>query len=164
MDGIKQWAFCLMISAASATVLQFLNPRGSLERTLKTVIGVFLVSAVCMPFLNGDKFGISAVNAFEFEEFQLNSDGCSNIYIESAKTVVDTQVKYAADECGIKSYSVNSDISFDNYDCIIIHKIEVSVDENSREKLNRFTDVLKERLGVTVTVTQEKGGTNIENA
>ncbi len=163
MDEIKQWAFCLIISAASATVLQLLSPRGSAERTLKTVIGVFLISAVCMPFLKAKKTDVGAVTAFNFYDFELNDIECSDIYVQSAESVIAYQVECAAEECGIESYFIESDIAFDEQGCIIIHKIEVSVDENNPEKSCRFADILKERLGVAVTVTQEKGGTKIEN-
>ena len=50
-DAFKQWAVSLIICALGGALISLLSPRGSMEKTLRAVIGIFVVSAICTPLL-----------------------------------------------------------------------------------------------------------------
>lgn len=162
MDVIKQWVLCLIMSAVCATLVSLISPRGSADRTLKTVVGIFVIAAVCSPLaeLKKDDFDFGAVDGFE--EFEPEFQGHDELYVEAFKTLIDSQVKTAAQECGIDGYTLESEMFLDENGCIIIQKIAVSAAESSQIKLNEFSNILEQRLGVAVNVTGEKDGTQIE--
>lgn len=162
MDALKQWALCLIVSAAAGTLLTLLSPRGSSEKTLKTVVGIFMIAAVCTPLseLKGTDFEMPAYAELDGIDSSIDFE---ERYVETFRSVIDAQVKTAAEECSIASYEVFADISLDDDSCIIIHEIAVEAAEENKTKLNAFSSLLQQRLGVSVSVTGKQEGTNFEN-
>ena len=119
---------------------------------MRAVIGVFMVSAVCMP-LADLKTNDKAVAAFSFEEYAENNVGNLDAYLVAECTdTVKVTVKEAAGKFGIGEYEVVADISKDENSCIIIHGITVEIYGVDDALKRDFEIYLGEKLGVTVTV------------
>ena len=60
MDAFRQWILCIIFAAAAGTFACAVSPRGSTDKTVRAVVGIFVVSAICAP-----------LSAFDFEEIIL---------------------------------------------------------------------------------------------
>ena len=152
MDGFKSWAVSVIISALAGTVISIIMPKGSSEKTMRAVIGVFMVSAVCMP-LADFKLSDETVASFSFEEYgENNAESLEKYLVAECEDTVGETIKEAAEKFGITEYEVVTDISKGTDGCIIIHAITVEVNEMNDARIRDFEIYLGEKLGVAVTV------------
>lgn len=158
MDVLKEWALCLIAAAAAGTLATVIVPRGSMDKTVRAVVGIFVVAVICLPLAEMKESDF-------FVEAFANSDGTSldNAYIEElnsqiiniCRETVERQIKETATEQDVNVVSVEADISVDAENCIIIHKINVCVDKKNLLNTDLLSQKFSEKLGVPVDVNAE---------
>ena len=155
MEALKQWAVCLIICGIGGSVISLLSPRGSMEKTLRAVIGIFVVSAVCMPLANLKK-GEKILPAFLFEESAFAfSESLEEQMLGVCQNTVGVVVKETAEEMHITDYTVKVDADVDELYCIIMHDIHIVIPDKNADSAAGFAAVLQERIGVPVSVECE---------
>lgn len=158
MDVLKEWALCLIAAAAVGTLATVIVPRGSMDKTVRAVVGIFVVAVVCSPLAEIKK------SDFALDVFA-NSESVSfdNTYTEElnlritdiCRETVEKQIKEIAAENNITVSSIETDISVDAENCIIIHEINVYIDEEKSLFADSLSEKISEKLGVPVDVNAE---------
>lgn len=150
MEIFRQWAFSLIISGIAGTVVSLLSPRGNMEKALRTVIGIFIVSVLCSPFAtlksDADFSGIS----FDKTE-NVQADLLGKQMEETCRKTIGIAAKDVASEMEITEYSVDADLYIDENFCIIIQEIRIAIPNENKEKTDEFSQKLKARLGVPIS-------------
>lgn len=158
MDILKDWAMCLIAAAAAGTLATVVVPRGSMDKTVRAVVGIFVVAVICSPLaeLDGQNLFTDAFGEYD-DVFSADSytREMQDYMIDLMKETVDSEIKKTADELGAKIKSVVSDISVDGENCINIHKIDVVINKTDFLDKEELSDKISERLGVPVSVTAE---------
>lgn len=127
MEAIKSWAFSLCISAVVGSVMTFLLPEGSLQKTFKTVLCVFFLCVMLSP--------LSDIKLPKTDEFFRKTKTNEIIFTDSEEyekfleDKIINSAEDALDEAGITA----KDISL---------KINISKDGNIY--INKFVLYLKE--------------------
>lgn len=152
MNELRQWALCLIISAAAVTLVSVISPRGSTEKTVRAVTGIFVVSAIFTP-LTDITFDYTAVSAVQ--EYDDSSDELNRYILETCRAAAEQAVLEAADGAGtaVESISVNADVNTDG--CIIIHDITVTVAAENADISGELSQIFGSALGVPVEVNAE---------
>ncbi len=150
MDALRQWAICLIVAAFAGAFVTVISPRGSMDKTVRAVAGVFVVAALCSPLAEIKNFDFSFAEdeiSYDEESFLPKAeDKLAEIYADA----VAQRVKELTAETGTQTESVDAEVSVDENGCIIIHKISVGISEHgSAAELEKK---LSEKLGVPVTV------------
>ncbi len=155
MDSFRQWVLCIIIAAAAGTFACAVSPRGSTDKTVRTIVGIFVVASICAPLSQIDFEEIS-VPAFA-ESYSLeNSDDMLNGYmLPACESAVKSEVLQTAAEYGFDVVSIAFDAYMDENGCIIIRDIQVNIQYRSAESISDFSRILAEKLGVPVTVNAE---------
>lgn len=151
MDALKQWALCLIIGAAAGTFVMAVSPRGSMDKTVRAVVGIFVVAAICSPLANLLKDDLST-EAFADYETDIQSEDMNDYVLEAFCNEVQKRVLSEADEWGIGIKEIFTDAEIDADNCIIIHKITVTAEEKNGQEIRNFSACLSEELGVAVAV------------
>ena len=151
MDALRQWDVSLIICGIGATVISLLSPRGTMEKTLRAVIGIFIVTTVCAPLANLKK-AEDILPAFSFEGEAYYSDSLEEQMLAACKNTVGEVVENVAEEMGIAEYDVNTNIQIDEEYCIIIQDIHIVVYGCDSAVAADFEAVLQNKLGVSVAV------------
>ncbi len=158
MDFIKNTVLCLIAAASVGTVAMVLVPRGAMDKTLRAVIGIFVVAVVCSP-LSELQNGNLTVNAFaDFEESNFNksySEDMNSALINTFRTALDYSLNEIAAELKIEIASVDTDISVDDEQCIIIHEITITVTGSELYNMEELSRIISEKLGLPVDVSEE---------
>lgn len=153
MDGLKQWALCLIISAAAVTLVTVISPSGSTDKTVRAVAGIFVVSAIFTPVadISFDFSSMSAMAEYDVEQ----SDNLSDSVLEACKIAAENAILSAADKRGatVKEICINADIDTDS--CIIIHGITVKVGAENTDKKSELSLAFANAAGVPVEVIAE---------
>lgn len=152
MDVLRQWAMCLIIAAAAGTFATVVSPRGSMDKTIRAVVGIFVVAVICSPLteLKDNGFSVEA-----FAEYDLETDNVAALreqLVSACRDAVEAQINQAAQELGIAVKSVEADLSVDTENCIIIQNITVGIADDFEEKAELLSEILQEKLGVPVQV------------
>lgn len=151
MDELRQWAISLIIAAVAGTVITVISPRGSADKIMRTVTGIFVVASMAVPLMQTDFYDVSAQNFFEYSDsdddylYELEQQ-----LVDACKTALENQIIRAASQTGADVESVESELSVDEDGCIIIHKIVVKITENSAKY--ELEKLLKQETGIQVTV------------
>ncbi len=152
MDGLRQWALCLIISAAAVAFVTIITPRGSTDKTVRAVAGIFVVSAIFTP-LADMSFDFVAVNAAEYADVQNND--LSDSVLDACRNAAENAILSVADEKGVTVEKVCTDAYIDAGNCIIIQSVTVTVSTDNAEKAEELEAVFGNALGVPVEVNAE---------
>ena len=155
MDALRQWALCLIIGATAGTFVMAISPRGSMDKTVRAVVGIFVVAAICSPLAELLKTDFTA-DAFADYDYALQSEEDMYGYmLEAYRREVENRILSAADEQGteISEIFISADIDADN--CIIIQDITVTLTPEYLAQTADFSAYLSQLLGMGVTVNAE---------
>ncbi len=154
-DALKSWAVSLIICAVGATVISMLSPRGSMEKTLRAVIGIFVVSAICTPLIKLKKADVSLpafiAEAVTLEETEKLLEQMKNACKETVGRVVDDELRTFE----IGDYDVETILDIDEDNCIIIQSVQIVIKSKNNGAADEIKEKLQERLGIPVEVICE---------
>ncbi len=156
MDAFRQWAVCVIIAAAAGTFVTAISPRGSMDKTVRAVVGIFIVATICAPLSQLKSTDISEY-AFSVSDYPDNGKAEDNMYehmISVCKKTVEDETLLLADEYKIKVESIKSEMNIDENNCIIIRDIQIDIQYDSQNKTSEFSEKLSEILGVSVAVNE----------
>lgn len=154
MDVLRQWALCVMIAAAAGTLVCLISPRGATDKAVRTVVGIFVVSTICMPLTELDIKEITLPAFAESYENRESFHDSDELIIFAFRSETEKAIKSVASQCGVEISSVSVDVSMGD-SCIIIHDMQVCIQNADASDLSYFLESAEEKLGVPVTITQE---------
>lgn len=152
MDGLRQWALCLIISAAAVAFVTIITPRGSTDKTVRAVAGIFVVSAIFTP-LADMSLDFSAVNATE--DAVVQSNDLSDSVLDACRNAAEDAILSAAKEQKITVENIYTEAYIDTDNCIIIQSVTVDISADSAGKADELEAVFSNLLGVPVKVNAE---------
>ncbi|MGN0546104.1 MAG: stage III sporulation protein AF [Acutalibacteraceae bacterium] len=157
MDALKSWAVSLIAAAAAGTFAMIVSPRGSMDKTIRAVVGIFVVAAIFSPLteLKKDGKNFFEKEAFAFEEENEADEMLSDYLLTACKNAVNSEIEKAADELSIPSYQSEIDAYVDDDNCIIIQNITINIPAEYIDKSEKLSVKASERIGAPVTVNAE---------
>lgn len=147
-----------MIAAAVAgTFAMIVSPRGSMDKTIRAVVGIFVVAAIFSPLteLKKDGNGFFEKEAFAFEEENKADEKLGDYLLTACKNAVNSEIEKAADELNIPDFQSEIDAYVDDENCIIIQNITIYIPAEHIDKAEKLSDRASERIGAPVTVNAE---------
>lgn len=150
MEGLKQWLVSLVFSSAAGALITVISPKGSNDKTLKTVVGIFIISAVFLPLTKMDisDFSLPAfASEFEIEQGKEGDFVIEMLEEELFETISETAKSF---DCRIKNIYI--DAEYDAEKCIIIHKITVYFAAGEAENIMKTAAETEKLLGVPTEV------------
>ncbi len=158
MEMLKEISFCLMISAAAGTLVTVLVPRGAMDKTVRAVVGIFVVAAICSPFYgigNGNSVSEAFADFGSYDFDESYAKDMNDALINSFVTALENRLGNFAAERGIRILSLDTDLYVDDEYCINIHKITVTVENCRLYDIEELSREISEELGIPVDVTEE---------
>lgn len=156
MLTFKSWAVSAVTAAAVVCVISFLTPSGGMEKTLKTIIGLFLMASFILPFSGSDiasglfesTKGIKEIideNKYENEMKKSVSDSLENaIETEICAYLSNAEVDYIKVEAEVY---VDSKNNIDTKSILIVLREDIQI--------NEIVSFISERFGAEPDVIVE---------
>lgn len=158
MSYIKDVALCLVFAAAAGTLVTVIVPRGSMDKTVRAVVGIFVVAVICSPLAGLDKSEM-ILDAFAVSDEEITenpyADDMNGKITEILKENITLQIEKIVSEFGAVAVSVNAEISVDENSCINIHKIKVVINNGDFVAATRLSEAISQNLGVPADVIAE---------
>ena len=143
---------CLVISAAAVAFVTIITPRGSTDKTVRAVAGIFVVSAVFAPFADMSFDFNEIITAAEYADLQSNE--LTDSVLDACRNAAENAILSEAEQRGItvNEICIDADINADG--CIIIHSVTVKTNGGNADELKEaFGNI----LGVPVEVKIKQG-------
>lgn len=156
MDFLKDIALCLIAAAAAGTLAIVIVPRGSMDKTVRASVGIFVVAVICSPLSKIDTEALNVFADFEESDFDKSyTEEMNNAVVDTFKKAIENCLKEIASELNYEIVSVNADISVDDEQCINIHKIRVVINNTGMSDISVLSEKTSGMLGVPVEMSEE---------
>ena len=158
MSNVQQWAWSLCLVILICTVVQYILPAGAMERSVRLVLGGFVVLSIIMPITNlvqsaNWDFSWAAETAVT-EEYIAQSNA---VLLEQAKANVTVLVaqELQRKEIDYKNIAITMDTNADN--CIVIDKAVVTIGVQDGADAEWIRETIGSALGIQTEVVIDDG-------
>lgn len=120
MDTVRQWVLTVAISAAAGAVVLMLSPGGSVNKSVRTAVSLFLMTAMVLPFVRNFSFDIPNI----IPDASTEQPDISASVEEQMKAALKTEIGKILDKNGIKYREINIDMNISD-NTVTVRKIEI---------------------------------------
>lgn len=153
MDAIRLWVTGLTSAAIIGAIVLVLLPGGGAEKAVKTMVSVFLISSIVLPFAKITDWEPDT-DFFVEDSAAETESSIARQMSEQMKTKLATSIENILQKEGIQVHSVGIDIKTDG-DEISVEKISVRIKKESSRSLRETKQILETQLGVRADVEVE---------
>lgn len=155
MEAIKQWAICITLSAVAGAIIYVLSPKGATEKAVKTVISLFIITAILSPFISGKgiKLDVSfsespgySVNVKQLQE-KIN-DQLKNSAGEEIKKKIETILK----DFGVTGGQIVVSTDINKKGSIFIKETSVMIPRKYSSLSKEIKDKIKKDTGLDAEI------------
>lgn len=159
MDSVTAWAAGICLCTIVCAVLDMITPNGGTEKTVRFVLGLFMVCAVVVP-LADFSFDWNEITAEE--QYEANTDlkediqnqGIQIVERELEQMIADTAEPFGAVP---EKTEINTDI--DNENRISIVSVTVILNGKDAEKAIQIKNAVESELGIVCDTVISKNQT-----
>lgn len=153
MNAITSWATAVCIVAIICAIYDMLVPEGSTSKMLNFVLGMFLIVAILIPFVNivkSEPLNFKDIK-FNSEEFTLSEEN-NNLTLAVGKSTVEKIISDSLKEKDIICKKIVVDMDSSNGNSIDIIRAKIYIESDYRNQLIDIQKVVKEKTGITPDV------------
>ncbi len=156
METLRLWITGLCIGAITGSLILFLSPSGATAKSIRTIVGVFLICVTVMPILSGKEKIDFSLDIPE-NEYNQNQTDIINTAGEQLKSEIEEDIINQLQSVGAEVQRVDTDINI-NGDEISVEKITVILKKEDMQKASQIKALIKENLGLITEVEYEVKG------
>lgn len=144
MEAIRSWALSVTAAAIISAVISLISPSGALEKTVKTIIALFVLLSFLAPLtktFRSDLFSVDVEHINEWiEENKLKKEIESETISVLKSEIVSKISSYINENINAKSEVVAEISISENYD-IVIERISIGLDKvNDTSGIQRYVE------------------------
>lgn len=153
MNAITSWAASVCIVAVICAIYDMLVPEGNTSKMLNFVLGMFLIVAILIPFVNIVKSEPLNFKNIEFnsEEFTLLEEN-NNLTLAVGKSTVEKIISDSLKEKDIIYKKIVVDMDSSNGNSIDIIRAKIYVESDYRNQIIDIQRIVQEKTGITPDV------------
>lgn len=156
MEALRLWIMGITFAATVGTVVLVLNPGGGAEKTVKTMVSVFLVCAIVKPLTKGMKLNFYADLPEEEINMTVGND-INGAVTASFGEKLKKSIENLLDKNGIYYSSVSIDIKTDD-DEISVERVLIVLDEKGRNQIAETKEIIEKELGIKSEISVTSAG------
>ncbi len=148
METVKLWVMSLTASAIISAVVLTLAPNGALEKSIKTVVSIFLITSMLFPLVKNEDINLSLDTIQnEVTENKKINETMATAFGNNLKN----EIKKTLEKNEINLTNIEVKVNIDNNE-ITVEKIQVTVMEKDKENAKK---VLENQLDLVAEIKGE---------
>ncbi len=156
MESIKEALAALTVSCAVGGIVWLTVPSGNMEKTVRTVVGLFICCVAIAPFLNFESIDTyTDLVDFSFGEVGENED-LSLLVNAQYEQAVNAEVSLVVDSTlsalGVQADSISVKADVQDYGCINISSICIFLEERYAHLSGMVKSAVEQKTGIPVEV------------
>ncbi len=157
MNSVKEWSSLICITSVICTISEFLIPPGKIEKTMDTILGIFVLCAVIMPFSRN--INLLKIKSPEIETVKNINKKTDAIFKKSNEQIIkatEENLKIIISKTlscmGVhaKKIEIFMDINKDN--CILINKCRIQIGSNQESLKAQIQNTVENKLNIKTEV------------
>lgn len=152
VDTIRLWVTGVTMAAIIGCVVLTLSPKGNCEGAVKTIVSVFLISSMIIPFAKADNI------TFDFELSEAEDVTVNDKIINSAGEYfckeLESSITQILNSSGIQVSYISIDINTKGEE-FSVDKIYVELKKESSDKIYEAEQLLKSQLSIEAQISVE---------
>lgn len=158
MSSVQQWAWSLCLLILICTVVQYIIPSGAMERSIRLVLGGFVVLGIIMPITN-------LVQSTDWDFSWEVDTAVTEAYIDQSNALLLEQSKRNVEalaavelqkkEINYRKIEITMDTNADN--CIVIDKAVVMIGVQDAAEAEWIRETMVSALGIPTEVVIDDG-------
>lgn len=125
MQFFKQWAVSVCATGIIGTVFSMIAPKGSMDKILKLMIAVFIITSILAPFLTGEKRGMDFNSNFDTNSYQKVDEEdmweqANQLTLKTAQKSVEKALVDFLIEKGITEFEIKVNLKIDSNHYIMV--------------------------------------------
>ncbi len=152
MDVFKEWALCLITAAAAGSVVCAISPRGSTDKTVRIVVGIFIVVTVCAPLTKLSETDSEYAFAASYDGAD-SGEALNELMLVNCQKAVEDELKIIAKKYGITIVAAEMNAYIDEYNCINIQSIQLEIAGENTGEISSFQSEAENISGVPVKIS-----------
>lgn len=158
MENMSRWATVICIAAVVCVLFELLSPKGSLEKVMRFVLGLFMLCAIIIPLTQGAfniHFNFSPQESFEEKSnFEKRTE---EQIMELGKDSVSSLTSDCLNKMNVEAKKIEISMDTEQDNSISIVMVTVTIDQKDKDQKIKIRDTLKKELGLNVQVITEGG-------
>ena len=152
MDIIRSWVTGVTAAAIIGAIVLALTPGGAVEKSVKTVVSVFLISSMILPLVKAENVNLD----FKIDEGQTvtQNEEIVKSLVEHFKEKLELSINETLNNSGIQVSQISIDINT-NGDEISVEKIKIVLKKESADEVIRAKEILEKELSLQAEITAE---------
>lgn len=160
MSTVQQWAWSLCLIILICTVIQYIIPSGAMERSIKLVLGAFVVLGMIVPITN--LVQSSDWNfTWDAERFsEANSeyvDQVNHEILEQSKENITVLLVTELEKMGVDYQNIEISMDTNEDNCIVIDKAVITIGVKDAVRIFQIQDTIQTSLGIQTEVVVNGG-------
>lgn len=153
MSAITSWATAVCIVAVICSLYDMLIPDGNTSKMLDFVLGMFLIVAILIPFVNIVKSEPLNFKNIEFnsKDFTMSTEN-EDLIVDIGKSTVEKIISDSLKEKNISYKKIVIDMDSSNGNSIDIIRAKIYVENSYRNQIIDIQNIVKEKTGITPDV------------
>lgn len=153
MSAITSWATAVCIVAVICSLYDMLIPDGNTSKMLDFVLGMFLIVAILIPFVNIVKSEPLNFKNIEFnsKDFTMSTEN-EDLIVDVGKSTVEKIISDSLKEKNISYKKIVIDMDSSNGNSIDIIRAKIYIENSYRNQIIDIQNIVKEKTGITPDV------------
>ncbi len=156
MESIKEAVAALAVSCAVGGILWLAVPSGNMEKTVRTVVGLFICCVAITPFLNAESVDIydsfADISFGESVENEELSSLVSSQYERALNDEVTRIVDGALEGLGVQTHSISVAAAVQKSGCININSVCIFLEDEYSLLSDAVKNAVEQKTGIPVEV------------
>lgn len=153
MGFIREWATIVSICAFIACFIDMLCPGRKMDKTIKTVLGIFMICAIFVPVYN--TFCSLSTDLSSVQNIEIDRSVNENIkedFISNASVQIENLSAEILKENGISFKKIDVFMDIDEQMSISIIRISVEIEKNMTSQKDNIKKLLEDNLDIQTDV------------
>ena len=150
MQAVREWAVGMCDAAIAVAVVKVLTPSGSLEKSVKTVVSVFLLCAMILPFC-GEKSASQRYISTKFDEAELTEQALTDEVSRQTAQYLKKSIEKILEKNGISYGDVVIDMELKD-ESVSVRKITVINPDTDAQTVQT---IIRKELGAEACVEEK---------
>ncbi len=152
MEGVYSWATAVTVCSVIACIVEILTSNSSLEKTVRFVLGLFMLCVIIAPIMST----VTQFGSMDFEteyKYDEDYDGMKEAQVKILKSEIGRLVEKTLTENDIKPIVTLITVDIDENDSIESIKAAVTLENADKEKAATAEELIRNKLGIECSVS-----------
>ncbi len=150
METIRIWVMGLITSAVAGAVVMVISPDGATQKAVKTLVSVFLLCSIILPFAG---FSAPEIDFSAVDQTDNNGEDVVDAVSSQLEKELSQKIENILLQNGIQPHSVSIDINAKGEE-LSVDRVVVEIGKSDTDKTDKAKKLIQSQLQISAEVVE----------